>query len=416
VAKNSQVKTHYSVDTDRLFTGVDPLRVSNVVQHEKNDMRLADFILQDMENILARWEAFAACQLPAAAHMQPLALRDHAEQILQAIRKDLATYQSRQAQTQKSLGGKAALVGAPETAAQTHAVLRAKSGFNINQLAAEYRALRASVLRLWTDAYPLADPDRFEDVIRFNEAIDEALAESISFFSTQVEQSRNLLLGMLGHDLRSPLQSIQMTATYLAALNAGAQVSDAAARLINSGSRMKALLDDLLDFNRTKFGLGVNINPTPMDASKVFDDELRLLRAAHANRQIDFEVAGDTNGVWDAMRLRQVLNNLVVNAIKYGADDTPVRVALSGDPEQLSFEVRNKGSTIDRETLDIIFEPLRRIMGQEPRYDGEGSLGLGLYIARQIAEAHRGTIEARSDSTQTVFAVRVPRSRPSIIA
>ena len=127
--------------------------------------------------------------------------------------------------------------------------------------------------------------------MRFNEAIDEALAESISFFSKQVEQSRNLLLGMLGHDLRSPLQSIQMTATYLAALNAGAQVSDAAARLINSGSRMKALLDDLLDFNRTKFGLGVNINPTPMDASKVFDDELRLLRAAHANRQIDFEVA-----------------------------------------------------------------------------------------------------------------------------
>ena len=80
-----------------------------------------------------------------------------------------------------------------------------------------------------------------DDVIRFNEAIDQALAESVSFFSAQVDQARNLLLGMLGHDMRSPLQTIQMTASYLAALNAGAKVSEAASRLINSGTRMKAL-------------------------------------------------------------------------------------------------------------------------------------------------------------------------------
>ena len=153
------------------------------------------------------------------------------------------------AQTEKSLGRKPIALGAPETAAQTHAILRARSGFDINQLAAEYRALRASVLRLWTDAYVPSDVTEFEQVIRFNEAIDEALAESISYFHSQVEQARNLLLGMLGHDLRSPLQSIQMTATYLSALNAGTEVSSAAARLISSGSRMKALLDDLVDFN-----------------------------------------------------------------------------------------------------------------------------------------------------------------------
>ena len=374
-----------------------------------NSMRLADFILRDMEVVLVRWEAFASAQLPAAAHMHPLALRDHAEQILQAIAADLTTYQSREAQTTKSLGGKPALVGAPETAAQTHAVLRAKSGFNINQLTAEYRALRASVLRLWTDAYPLSDADRFEDVMRFNEAIDQALAESVSFFSAQVEQARNLLLGMLGHDLRSPLQSIQMTASYLAALNAGAQVSDAAARLINSGSRMKALLDDLLDFNRTKLGLGIDIHATPIDTARVFEDELSLLRAAHADRQLDLEVAGDTAGTWDAMRMRQVLSNLVVNAIKYGADDTPVHVALVGDAEQLRFEVRNKGPAIDRGTLKSVFDPLQRALGRNARYDGSGSLGLGLYIARQIVEAHGGGIDARSDETQTVFAVWVPR-------
>jgi signal transduction histidine kinase len=220
-------------------------------------MRLADFILRDMESILVEWEAFASTLFPAAS-MTPLTLRDHAKQILEAVAKDLSTPQTKQAQIDKSLGRGPKLMEAPETAAQTHAVLRARSGFDINQLASEYRALRASVLRLWIEAF---QPDKLnlEDVIRFNEAIDQALAESIGFFSEQVDRARNLLLGMLGHDMRNPLNTIQLTASYLAALNAGAEVSEAASRLIRSGACMKALLDDLVDFNRTKLGLGINI-------------------------------------------------------------------------------------------------------------------------------------------------------------
>src|SRR6476659_1418369 len=165
----------------------------------------------------------------------------------QAVVVDLSTSQTQEAQAEKSMGRAPKLFDAPETAAQTHALLRAQSGFDINQLAAEYRALRASVLRLWTNACEPETP-HLEDMIRFNEAIDQALAESIGFYSAQVDQARNLFLGMLGHDMRSPLQAIQLTATYLAALNAGAQVSEAASRLINGGARIKALLDDLFDF------------------------------------------------------------------------------------------------------------------------------------------------------------------------
>ena len=116
-------------------------------------MRLADFILRDMEDILVEWEAFAGTLFPAAASMTPLALRDHAQQILEAVAKDLSTSQSEASSGRQIPGASLAnLIGAPETAAQTHAVLRAQSGFDINQLAAEYRALRASVLRLWIDA------------------------------------------------------------------------------------------------------------------------------------------------------------------------------------------------------------------------------------------------------------------------
>lgn len=145
--------------------------IDGAAEHCEEPMRLAEFILRNMEAILAQWETFAATQLPAAANMKRLALRDHAQQILEAVSKDLGTVQSRDAQAEKSVGRAPVLIDAPETAAETHAILRARSGFNIKQLAAEYRALRASVLRLWIDAcHPQAAHP--EDMMRFNEAID----------------------------------------------------------------------------------------------------------------------------------------------------------------------------------------------------------------------------------------------------
>jgi signal transduction histidine kinase len=372
-------------------------------------MRLADFILRDMESIVAQWEAFAATLLPAAANMQSLALQDHAQQILQAVAKDLSTVQTREAQAEKSMGRAPLLIGAPETAAQTHALLRARGGFDINQLAAEYRALRASVLRLWMDD-SRPDAPHPDDVIRFNEAIDQALAESVDFFSAQVEQARNLLLGMLGHDMRSPLQTVQITATYLAALNAGEKVSGAAARLIRSGARMQALLDDMVDFNRTRLGLGIYIAPTDIDLAQIFAEELDQLRVVHPDREVDLDVADECTGVWDGRRLQQLLGNLVLNAIRYGASDAPVRVSVTVDEAEVRFEVKNRGPAIERSALSRIFDPLQRGLNDQDKNAGS-SLGLGLYIAREIAKAHGGDINVQSDESETVFAVRLPRNK-----
>ena len=121
-------------------------------------MRLSDFILRDMEPILEQWEASAGTLLPAAGYMDRTELRDHAEHILRAVAKDLLTPQTSEAQAEKSRGLAPRLTDARETAAETHALLRARSGFHINQLAAEYRALRASVLRLWIDTCQPAPP------------------------------------------------------------------------------------------------------------------------------------------------------------------------------------------------------------------------------------------------------------------
>jgi signal transduction histidine kinase len=371
-------------------------------------MRLADFILNRMEAILVEWEAFAATLLPAATTMTPVALRDHAHAILEAVAKDLTTAQTREAQSEKSKGRAPVVPGAPQTAAQTHALLRATSGFDINQLVAEYRALRASVLRLWMDASPLEAPE-MEDVIRFNEAIDQAVAESVAYYHARIEQARNLLLGMLGHDMRSPLNTIVTTASYLAALNAGDAVSLAAARLIRSGTSMQALLDDLVDFNRTKLGLGLEVAPSYIDLASVVADEVEQLRGAHPNQRIELAATGDTQGRWDGARLQQVVRNLVSNAFKYGFPNTPVRVVLRGEGADVRLEVTNSGPPIDPSALSRIFDPLKR--GSAPSDntgDARAGLGLGLFIVREIARAHGGTVEVRSDG-ETTMAVRLPR-------
>jgi hypothetical protein len=308
-------------------------------------MRLSQFILNEKEAILAEWESFAATLTPAAQGMSSLELRDHAGRILEAVTKDLSKPQTRQAQFDKSRGLAPALEHAPETAAQTHAVLRARHGFDINQLCAEYRALRAVVLRLWLDGGD-AEPAELEDVIRFNEAIDQALTESVSFFSSQVDRSRDLLLGMLGHDMRSPLQTIQMTALHLAKLNDGQDIGAAAARLIRSGARMQGLLDDMLDFSRTKLGLGIRVSPACVDVAALVSDELDQLRIAHGKHTIELDVTGDTRAPCDGRRIQQLLGNLVGNAIKYGEPTAAVRVMITGCEREISLAVRNRGPAI----------------------------------------------------------------------
>ena len=167
------------------------------------------------------------------------------------------------------------------------------------------------------------------------------------------------------------------------------------------------MLDDLLDFNRSKLGLGINIVPTETDLASIVAAELDLLLGAHPRHRLEFRATGDTQGVGDGKRLQQLLGNLVGNAIKYGAESEPVQVLVTDAGDTLLLEVRNKGPAIAPSVLFHIFEPLVR--GPQHYAESDGSLGLGLYIAREIARAHGGEIEVRSDESETVFSVRLPR-------
>lgn len=371
-------------------------------------MHLRLFIMSEMEAILAAWEAFAETLMPAAANMNSLALRDHAEQILRAIALDISATQTDDEQFQKSLGNAPKPLNARETAVQTHAILRAIGGFDIKQLAAEYRALRASVLRLWAaKCHPT--PINPEEVVRFNEGIDQALAESIGFFDDEVSRSRNLLLGMLSHDMRSPLNAVLLTAQYIAASNAGAEMSDAATSIINSGAAMKALLDDLVDFNRSKLGLGINVQPSEANLAQIGAFEVDLQRHAHPEVCIELHTEGNLCGWWDGARLQQVLRNLLGNAIQHGAKGEPITLTIRDGKTLVHLEVKNSGPAIALDSYEQIFDPLF----SRPKQDGSdrysASLGLGLYIVREVVRAHGGKVEVRSVAGETVFSVHLPR-------
>jgi len=219
-------------------------------------MRLAEFILRDIEPILAEWEAFAATHLPRPRGMNSSALRDHAPEILRAIVLDLNTAQTPDEQDRKAKGGVPRPHDGANTAAQTHAVMRAEAGFSIVQMASEYRALRASVLKLWSAAARDLDIDliaAMEDARRFNEAIDQALMESVTFSPKRLNEPGTCFWRGRARSAQ-PLDTILKNVEYLSRLGLEGVASEVLGRLTRGGVRIKHLLDDLLDFNRAALG------------------------------------------------------------------------------------------------------------------------------------------------------------------
>lgn len=232
-------------------------------------MRLADFILKNREPILAEWEAFARTVAPASASMDIAALRDHANEMLTVIAEDLCTPQGGHDQAEKSKGN--APVEPKKTAAEKHGADRAESGFSTDQMVSEYRALRASVIRLWTKAQGELTSAEIEDLTRFNEAIDQALAESIARYTQDLDNSKEMFLAILGHDLRTPLGAISMSAEFMLETKELPEPYLAlASRIARSAKRMNNMVGALLDFTRSRLGGGIPVERAEMNMGRWF--------------------------------------------------------------------------------------------------------------------------------------------------
>ena len=375
-------------------------------------MRLADFILSNVEAILAEWEQFARNLAPGHA-MSVIALRDHAESILRVTARDMISAQTPQQQAEKSKGhgGGGDESGRLDSASQEHAIARLVDGFNLIEVVSEYRALRASVLLLWRSAVHNANERDLQDLIRFNESIDQSLAEAVRSYTNRVDESRELFLATLGHDLRAPLNAMMLSSEVLARSGQLDEENTAiASRMAASGRVMAGMIHDLLDFTRTRLGAGMPLSVAPSDLRSLGKDVIDEFRVAHPDRRLQSEWAGDVSGQWDAARLRQVLSNLIGNAIEHGDKNGAIEVHGRSEGSKVVLTVTNQGPVIAACALPTLFDPFVRatsIPGSTTRRTG---IGLGLYIARQIVIAHDGTITVTSsEETGTVFTVRLPR-------
>ena len=374
-------------------------------------MRLSDFITANLEPILAEWEGFARTHIPAGEVMDGTGLRDHAADILKTVARDLRTPQTERERGEKSKGEAVALPEADDTAAQTHGALRAEAGFTLGQMVSEFRALRASVIRLWREAGAGPGASDFEDVTRFNEAVDQALAESLTRYARDLEHSKEMFLAILGHDLRTPLGAVMMSATgLLLSRTLGPPEQAAASRILTSGARIKGMVNDLLDFTRTRLGAGIPLACAEMDLAEVGRQTVDEVAAYHPGRDLRFEASGPVRGSWDAARVGQALSNLVGNAVQHGSPGTPVSVAVRGAADEVTVAVHNLGPVIPPADVHRIFSPLKRITRGAPHPHDAGSLGLGLYIANEIVKGHGGRIDVESSEARgTTFTVHLPR-------
>lgn len=376
-------------------------------------MRLADFISANLEPILLEWEAFAR-GIDSDAKMDSLALRDHADEILLATVRDMRSAQSAAERTAKSQGhrggdGGAALNGASEQ----HAMGRLGSGFDLLEVVSEYRALRASVLRQWHDSgFPSHDSD-VDDVTRFNESIDQSLAKAVSSYTKRVDQSRDLFLAILGHDLRNPLNSIAMSALLLPHLVPLTEKAvDVASQISTNAGVMARMISDLLDYTRTRLGAGMPVSPARMDLSVLCQELYGEFVTAHPNRHIRLQSESEVWGNWDRDRLRQAMSNLLGNAIQHSPEGASVELKVIGERSDAIVTIYNAGPPIPPGELAKIFDPLvRGSSAEHPNVNRPGSIGLGLYIARAITESHGGTINVTSSNEAgTAFTMRLPRA------
>ncbi len=367
-------------------------------------MRVADFIRQHSEDIAKEWEAFARTCSPAAAKMNVAQLRDHILPLLRFLADDMDTPQTRFEQNEKAQGRQPLAKGEASEAEQ-HAAMRIIDGFTVDQVIGEFRALRASVLRLWAEhrdsdeRAPITEPAQ---ITRFNESIDQMLSESVArhaYLETQAREHstrRDAFLATLSHELRGPLAAIANGVHIVEAVGAtNERLASVAAMMTRQTQHLRRLLDDLLDLARISRDR-LSLSCAPTDIRQCVQD------AVDANREEPTQPshvlklnlpAEPLVGEVDSTRIMQVISILLNNAIRYSPVGSSIELSLIRDHECARVSVRDEGVGIAAEVLPHIFDPFRVTDENDLARHG---LGIGLGLARKLVELHAGTLVAES--------------------
>ena len=396
-------------------------------------VRLADFILANVEPILVEWESFARSIWPEGASADPAELRNEAGDILRATGEDMQSPQTGAQQTAKSKGARHPS-GKDDDLTQisaSHGRGRVVSGFEMWAVVAEYRALRASVLRLWRESEPAPDLRDLDDLTRFNESIDQSLAHAVRGYAEQVEREREKLmaqehaarreaeaanrakdvfLATLSHEMRTPLNAIVGWLNILRHKDAGTRLEEGLNVIERNTMAQVQLIDDLLDISRIVAGK-LRVDIESCELAEIINAGVNVTRTAAEARGVALNVRLDPSAsgtLCDSVRMQQVVWNLVSNAVKFTPRGGKVDVTLGREQSNLQIQVSDTGEGISPDLLPYVFDRFRQADGTTRRRST--GLGLGLALVKYIVEAHGGTVEATSpgEGKGSTFTVRLP--------
>ena len=381
-------------------------------------MRLADFIDNELEAILQEWESFARTIEPAALDMTAVELRNHAAIMLGLIAGDLRTPQSLAQQIDKSHGHEP---GTEDNAGRGHGIARLESCFTIEQLVSEYRALRSSVLRRWRKSQRAAQATDIDDIIRFDEAIDQLLAASVFTFAeakrkadeTEKER-RNQFLSMLAHELRNPLSPISMSASILKRAKGNEALIDNASDIISRQvTHMAGLVDDLLDVSRVTRGL-IKVKLEAVDVRQVIDNAIEQVTPQIQARCHQLTLSCSPQPAFvqaDRKRLVQILTNLLTNAAKYTPERGHIHLKRVAQDDRVIMSVEDDGIGMAPEFVPHVFELFAQAEQTSDRT--AGGLGMGLSLVKSLVELHDGKVACSSAGLGrgSQFTVWLPRHR-----
>lgn len=267
------------------------------------------------------------------------------------------------------------------------------------------------MLKLWLSSVKTDSEFDFEDMMRFNEAIDQALSESIASYSRAAEAARSIFLGILGHDLRTPLGAILMGSEMLLRSDSMSEKQvKISSGISTSVKRSIQIVEDLLDFTRSQVGPGIPVHPKKIDIAPVCEAIVEEMKLANPETEIVYTSFSTVIGYVDGPRIEQVFSNIINNAIRHGDASLPIHINLETGTEEVFFKVHNQGAPIAEEVLPFIFNPMSRYSHRAAAEHGKNTgLGLGLFIAAEIVKAHEGSIAVTSDlEAGTNFVVRLP--------
>lgn len=358
---------------------------------------ISDCLKQNAERIMQMWEERARDEVSASMHHDSLVLRNSLPQYLNQLVDELSTKIERTPARIETDKAENTRIG------KQHGHERAGyADYSMTQLIFEYHILRQVIFQVLEEEAPLGVRER--DIII--NSIEQAVNDAATQFSQTLRDIQELFIVTLTHDLRGPINVVKMgTQLILRRLERGDSHVDVAARMISSIDRLDSMIQNLLDASRLRAGQSLKLEFEECYLDRLVQDVVEDLSFTYGER---FVVVCDSEirSYCSRKEIRRVIENLAINAVKYGAPSTPITLTLQQTETQISLTIHNEGNPIAPDAQSILFQQFRRTTSAE---DQRG-WGLGLFLVKSITEAHQGTIEVESTQGKgTSFIVKLPK-------